>query len=214
MFASLWNWPPSAVRMGSWNWRLRWQTWRRELGPAGHTPSAGGGLVTQACPTLAASWTVVYQALLSTGFPRQEYWSGLPFLSPTLSYQDWLSCCYCEMFKLLAAEIFLSPHYGSISWGDQLAPDEKLTTTEPFSLEELVICSPRKRHTEVWSYLCCTINWRLTECLIHQHGIPENIALDQETHFTEAQVWEWSWLLTMRFTRYITYHTIQKLSAV
>ena len=27
-------------------------------------------------------WTVAYQAPLSTGFPRQEYWSGLPFSSP------------------------------------------------------------------------------------------------------------------------------------
>ena len=24
-------------------------------------------------------WTVTCQALLSMGFPRQEYWSGLPF---------------------------------------------------------------------------------------------------------------------------------------
>ena len=27
-------------------------------------------------------WTVARQALLSLGFPRQEYWSGLPFPSP------------------------------------------------------------------------------------------------------------------------------------
>ena len=27
-------------------------------------------------------WTVAYQAPLSMGFPRQEYWSGLPFLPP------------------------------------------------------------------------------------------------------------------------------------
>ena len=27
-------------------------------------------------------WTVAHQALLSTGFIRQEYWSGLPFPSP------------------------------------------------------------------------------------------------------------------------------------
>ena len=27
-------------------------------------------------------WTVVYQAYLSMGFSRQEYWSGLPFPSP------------------------------------------------------------------------------------------------------------------------------------
>ena len=27
-------------------------------------------------------WTIAYQAPLSMGFPRQEYWSGLPFPSP------------------------------------------------------------------------------------------------------------------------------------
>ena len=27
-------------------------------------------------------WTVAHQAPLSKGFPRQEYWSGLPFPSP------------------------------------------------------------------------------------------------------------------------------------
>ena len=30
----------------------------------------------------ATSWTVAYQASPSMGFPRQEYWSGLPFPSP------------------------------------------------------------------------------------------------------------------------------------
>ena len=28
------------------------------------------------------SWTIAYQALLSMGFSRQEYWSGFPFPSP------------------------------------------------------------------------------------------------------------------------------------
>ena len=27
-------------------------------------------------------WTVAHQAPLSMGFPRQEYWDGLPFPSP------------------------------------------------------------------------------------------------------------------------------------
>ena len=27
-------------------------------------------------------WTVAYQALLSMGFSKQDYWFGLPFLSP------------------------------------------------------------------------------------------------------------------------------------
>ena len=36
----------------------------------------GHGLVAKSCPTIAR------QALLSIGFSRQEYWSGLPFPSP------------------------------------------------------------------------------------------------------------------------------------
>ena len=42
----------------------------------------GGGLVTKSYPALATLWTVAHQAPLSMGFPRQEYWSGLPFPSP------------------------------------------------------------------------------------------------------------------------------------
>ena len=32
--------------------------------------------------SFATPWTVALQAPLSMGFPRQEYWSGLPFPSP------------------------------------------------------------------------------------------------------------------------------------
>ena len=32
--------------------------------------------------SFATPWTVAHQAPLSVGFPRQEYWSGLPFPSP------------------------------------------------------------------------------------------------------------------------------------
>ena len=32
--------------------------------------------------SFATPWTVVHQASLSMGFPRQGYWSGLPFPSP------------------------------------------------------------------------------------------------------------------------------------
>ena len=42
----------------------------------------GGGLVAKSCPTLVTPWTVAHQAPLSKGFPRQEYWSELPFPSP------------------------------------------------------------------------------------------------------------------------------------
>ena len=41
-----------------------------------------GGVVAKSCPTLATPWTVACLALLSVGFSRQEYWSGLPFSYP------------------------------------------------------------------------------------------------------------------------------------
>ena len=34
-------------------------------------------------PLLATPWTVAYQATLSMGISRQEYWSGVPLLSPS-----------------------------------------------------------------------------------------------------------------------------------
>ena len=39
-------------------------------------------LVLSHIQLLEAPWTVACQAPLSVGFPRQEYWSGLPFSSP------------------------------------------------------------------------------------------------------------------------------------
>ena len=41
-------------------------------------------LVTQLCLTLCDPVDRSRQALLSMGFPRQEYWSGLPFPSPVV----------------------------------------------------------------------------------------------------------------------------------
>ena len=40
------------------------------------------GLGAELCLTLATPWTVACQAPQSMGFPRQEYWSGLPFPFP------------------------------------------------------------------------------------------------------------------------------------
>ena len=35
--------------------------------------------------SLRQPWTIAHQASLSMGFSRPEYWSGLPFPSPTSS---------------------------------------------------------------------------------------------------------------------------------
>ena len=39
-------------------------------------------LASKSCSTLCDPWTVACQASLPMGFPRQEYWSELPFPSP------------------------------------------------------------------------------------------------------------------------------------
>ena len=38
---------------------------------------------------LATPWTAAYQAPLSIGFSRQEYWSGVPLPSP---FDPWIPC--------------------------------------------------------------------------------------------------------------------------
>ena len=40
---------------------------------------------------LATPWTVAYEAPLSMGFPRQEYWSGVPLPSRRLVQLEGLS---------------------------------------------------------------------------------------------------------------------------
>ena len=47
-------------------------------------------------------WTVALQAFLSMAFPRQEYWSGLPFPTPgNLSTPgiNWVSCIAVRFFS-------------------------------------------------------------------------------------------------------------------
>ena len=59
----------------------------------------GGRLVPKLCPTLATPWTVAHQAPLSMGFPRQEYWSELPFPSPgdlpNIGVEPKVDSCHC-----------------------------------------------------------------------------------------------------------------------
>ena len=53
-----------------------------------HGGGGGGGLVDKLCLTLGSPWTVTLQAPLSMGFPKQEYWSGVPLPSPQLFYEN------------------------------------------------------------------------------------------------------------------------------
>ena len=86
------------------------------------------GLVAQSCLTLVTPWTISYQAPLSMGFSRQEYWSGLPFPSPgDLLYpgikprSPALQQIHCRLsYKGLLLQLLLllqsSNKYESIKW--------------------------------------------------------------------------------------------------
>ena len=63
----------------------------------------------------ATPWTVAHQAPLSMGFPRQEYWSGLPFPPPADPGIKPAS----SVSPVLQADSLLLSHQGSptILWG-------------------------------------------------------------------------------------------------
>ena len=56
----------------------------------------------QSCPTLCNPMDSAHQAPVSTGFSRQEYWSGLPF--PSLGYAYWSSFKTVEFGNFLAVQ--------------------------------------------------------------------------------------------------------------
>ena len=63
--------------------------------------------VAQSCPTLSDPWTAAYQAPLSMGFSRQEYWSGLPLPSPLEALSpaiNWAAGIYQVSFSGLSSE--------------------------------------------------------------------------------------------------------------
>ena len=59
-------------------------------------------LLTKSWPTLATLWTVDYQAPLSMGFPRQEYWSTSHFFLQGifLTQESNLHLLYCQADSL------------------------------------------------------------------------------------------------------------------
>ena len=62
--------------------------------------------VAQSCPTFLQprGLYVAHQAPLSMGFPRQEYWSGLPFPSPVKNLKIHNTLVHLLILNLLATQ--------------------------------------------------------------------------------------------------------------
>ena len=66
----------------------------------------------------ASPWTVAYQAPLSVGFSRQEYWGGLPFPSPPKQ---------ADLFQLKPQKASIPSRSFLLCAGLLLSPDPALT---------------------------------------------------------------------------------------
>ena len=73
---------------------------------------------------LATPWTAAYHAPPSMGFSRQEYWSGLPLLSPMTNLDSILNgkdITLPAKVHLVKALVFPVVMYGCESWSIQKA---------------------------------------------------------------------------------------------
>ena len=73
-------------------------------------------MCAQLCPTLCDPPIVALQALLSVGFSRQEYWSGLPFPPPGNLPHPGIEPL-SPVAPALAAGFFTVEPYGTLPYG-------------------------------------------------------------------------------------------------
>ena len=93
-------------------------------------------------------WTVAYQAPLSMGFSRQEYWSGLPFPSVSLL----LFCKYVLV-------IFKIPHISDIIWFVFDLFHLVWWSLGPFMLLQMALFHSCSQLTSIPLCVCTTALW-------------------------------------------------------
>ena len=91
-------------------------------------------LIIKSCQLFGTPWTIAHQAPLSMGFPRQEYWNGLPFLSPRdlpelLAYK--LAKCFISNVLDLSTPFCGTQGRFQIFWED--VPSHCYQASRPYS---------------------------------------------------------------------------------
>ena len=123
------------------------------------------GLVSHV-PIFAILWTATRQALLSLGFPRQEYWGGLPFPSPgDLFLTEGLNPC---LLCLLHCRQTLYPlsHQGKARRITALIKQLAKYLSRAFSKEDVYMASKHMERSATESLGKCTSNTKdMTSCL-------------------------------------------------
>ena len=89
----------------------------------------------QSCLTLCDPWTAAHLAPLSTGFSRQEYWSGLPFPSPL----------YSSICKKINLKYWGITYLRRGAFWDFYSPSHSLSHTHTHTHLHLLVKAFRKR---------------------------------------------------------------------
>ena len=119
-----------------------------------------GGLATKSCLTFVIPWSIACQDPLSVRFPRQEYWSGLPFPPPGESSwpRDGTHICFiaggllpCRHILISILGIFLRLAYTVNSGGPYLPGPVSLS-----SFHALLVCG---------KYLVVSVCYRMWDFL-------------------------------------------------
>ena len=87
------------------------------------------GSVSVCAQSSLTLWTVAHQAPLSMGFPRQKYWSGLPFPPPGDLPRDRIrvSCISCIAGRFFTTERSGKPHWPTEHYKPSKNPCPALT---------------------------------------------------------------------------------------
>ena len=94
--------------------------------------------VAQSCPNCTTPWTAAYQAPLSMGFSRQEYWSGLPLLSLASNFRSDQSFSRVRLF----ATPWITARQTSLSITNSQSSPRLTSIESAMPSSHLILCRP------------------------------------------------------------------------
>ena len=138
------------------------RTWLLGRGKWGHSWSLHSGWCVCACmpgcfscvQLFATLWIVAHQAPLSMGFPRQEYWSGVPCPPPGDLPDPWIE----HASPALQADSLPLSHWGAgVGLNDQQALVLQIWWSWPCLLPHIGLTFPWKGQVQVLKMILATL---------------------------------------------------------
>ena len=128
---------------------------------------------------LATPWTAAYQAPLSMGFARQEYWSGLPLPSPNgillSTKKKWTIKPWKDTGKLQSmllrsqsekATYCMSPTIWHSRKGKIMDTEKKISGCQGFGGREEWTGGAQRSFRAVWLFCMIPYQWRVIEVVV------------------------------------------------